>query len=100
MPSRLSRLERSSTDEVKAKIIDVAPEGILTSGTGDVATTGESSFQSNMTSKWVRNAAIARVCCLFFREGKLDNMPCFFLWFHCEMFVRGRSTYVKVCASK
>ena len=25
---------------MKAKIIDVAPEGILTSGTGDVATTG------------------------------------------------------------
>ena len=28
------------TEDVKAKIIDVAPEGILTSGTGDVATTG------------------------------------------------------------
>ena len=28
------------TEEVKAKIIDVAPEGTLTSGTGDVATTG------------------------------------------------------------
>ena len=29
------------TESVKAKIIDVAPEGVLTSGTGDVATTGE-----------------------------------------------------------
>lgn len=29
------------TEDVKAKIIEVAPEGILTSGTGDVATTGE-----------------------------------------------------------
>ena len=29
------------TENVKAKIIDVAPEGVLTSGTGDVATTGE-----------------------------------------------------------
>ena len=29
------------TENVKAKIIEVAPEGVLTSGTGDVATTGE-----------------------------------------------------------
>ena len=28
------------TEDVKAKIIEVAPEGTLTSGTGDVATTG------------------------------------------------------------
>ncbi len=29
------------TENVKANIIEVAPEGVLTSGTGDVATTGE-----------------------------------------------------------
>jgi hypothetical protein len=29
------------TEDVKAKIIEVAPEGTLTSGTGDVATTGK-----------------------------------------------------------
>ena len=32
------------TEEVKAKIIDVAPEGVLTSGTGDVATTGNHDY--------------------------------------------------------